>query len=186
MMISSLIALLLIAVPPSGDAGPQVRLELTDQYGEVMVYPPTVSEAEPPVVLIALADRRGAEANIDWAEELAARYAPHIEGVEDPTLIILPVAHLRSVPKMLRGLVRRMFRNRMVEGEELLPIALDWKGQAEGQLGLDPGVPNVTVLDRGGAVAVQRSGQVEVEGPAVFEVLDRLLKVSVAEGEPSS
>jgi hypothetical protein len=117
---------------------------------------------------------------------LAARYAPHIEGIEDPTLVILPVAHLRSVPKMLRGLVRRMFRSRKVEGEGLLPIALDWKGQAEGQLGLEPGVPNVTVLDGSGTVAVQRSGQVDVEGPAVFEVLDRLLTVPAVDTEPSS
>ena len=156
---------------PSGEA---LRLTLTDQYGGQVTYP--LSDASTPsVVLVAASDRRGAEANRGWAAALAARYAPHLEGRRMPRLVILPVAHLGGVPKLLRSFVRAFFRGRNSEGEPLLPIALDWRGDLRRQHGLVAGVPNISVLDERGRMVVRRAGLVEDVGTAVFRELDRLL-----------
>jgi hypothetical protein len=157
-------------------AGASPVLDLVDQYGEPIAYPLPDGDADS-VVLIAASDRRGAEANRQWAERLADRYGRHIEGRQSPRLVILPVAHLNGVPGFMRGFVRSFFRGKNPEGETLIPIGLDWRGDVERQLGLEPGVPNVTVLDPSGRVVEQRAGDVEEVGGPIFEALDRLLGV---------
>ena len=162
----------------------RLQLSLRDQYGERITYPLGDAQREA-VVLVAASDRRGASANRDWAAELAERYARHIEGRTEPRLVILPVAHLGGVPRLLRGVVRSFFRGRNPDGEPLLPIGLDWRGDLRRQLGLEVGVPNIIVLDPNGRLVVQRAGPVTEVGPAIFSALDLLLLLDPAASRSS-
>ena len=166
----------LLTLPTLATDVPEVdllRFELRDQYGESVVLP---SPASPTTIdLVAVADRRGADANRDWARRLAERYGPHLEGHAHPTLRIVPVAHLRGVPRIARGIVRSVFRNRD-DGERLLPIALDWKGEVASQVDFERGVPNMIVVGFDGRVLLHAAGPAGSEAEAlVWRQLDLLL-----------
>lgn len=162
-----------------------LAFELEDQRGGAVVYPLAapdgVGRGQEPVVLVVWADRKGAKARGGWAEALRERYGARSAvgggggalppGAEPPELVILPVAHLEAVPAPLRPLVRRR-----VFGDRERPVALDWKGEVAAQLGLEPGVPNLAVLDRDGRVVAKLAGEPTPERRAeLFAVVDPLL-----------
>lgn len=164
----------------AGDRG--LAFELEDQRGGAVVYPLDARDGEGrgegPVVLVVWADRKGAKARGGWAEALRERYGERsaVGGgippeAEPPELVILPVAHLEAVPAPLRPLVRRR-----VFGDRERPVALDWKGEVAAQLGLEPGVPNLAVLDGDGRLVAKLAGEPTPERQAeLFAVVDPLL-----------
>lgn len=159
------------------EIGSDLFLDLADQYGGRVQYPPPVESRDSGAVvtLVVTADREGAPENRNWAAELALRYGSHIEGTAAPRLSIVPVAHLAGVPRLLRGLVKRGFTKAEPSGAPLPPIGLDWRGDVRRQIGLDPGVPNLAVLDTDGDLRLRCSGSVERAGGEVFRLLDQLL-----------
>jgi hypothetical protein len=175
LQLTSTLAMLCMALPALAADLPTSRalfeIDLQDQYGQQVLLPG--QDAHATILLVAVADRKGAEANRAWAAQLAERYGPHLRDEQIPGLKIVPVAHLAGVPRFVRGFVRRGFRGSdPTTGDPTIAIALDWRGQAAGQIPFVRGVPNMIVLDRQGRVRLHTAG--EIGGEAETEVLDLL------------
>jgi hypothetical protein len=115
--------------------------ELADQHG---VNHEVVFPREKPL-LLAVADRRGAEQVEGWIDPLRAS--------NDSRFDILGVAHLHPAPKFLRGRILRDLQRRY-----RTPLLLDWFGELEQRLACREGQANVFLVDRHGQVVHHQSG----------------------------
>lgn len=168
-LIAAAVAALLV-LAAAGQAGEPFSLDLVDQYGDPVRVSPAARGDGRPVTLVVIADRRGSDGRQAWANALRAQYADPLDRRPEPALVVIRVAHLAGIPKPFRGrLVDRFFA-----GEP--PVALDWEGQAAGQLQFAPGVPNLVLLDRTGGVVLTLAGAPEKKNrERLFAEIDRLL-----------
>jgi hypothetical protein len=87
------------------------------------------------VTAMTVADRAGSEQLEPWIRSLYERYGSQID--------IDGVADVSMVPKPLHGVVRALFRNRLIHS-----VMLDWDGSVVKRLQSEPGVANIYVIDR--------------------------------------
>ncbi|MCU0789338.1 MAG: hypothetical protein MUC91_14385 [Verrucomicrobia bacterium] len=130
-------------------------IELEDQFGRLHVY---TFPADTPVVLFA-ADRKGNERLDPWIQSVSE--------VLGKRVTCLGVADVRGVPGLLRGKVKRGFREARDH-----PVLMDWKGELLDEIQPEKDVPNVYLISRLGVVVAHSSGEASSERVHAF--LDRV------------
>jgi hypothetical protein len=117
--------------------------QLTDQHGSEhrLTFP------RDKLLLLAVADRRGAEEIDGWVTPLRQLHSPGFD--------ILGIAQLDPVPKPFRGRVVRQLERRYS-----YPLLLDWEGQVARSLFCVKNQANVFLLDRHGQVIHRQEGPV--------------------------
>ena len=105
-------------------------IELRDQYDapQRLAFPATN------VVVPTIADKKGSEQIDGWVAALKSRYAKRIE--------LRGLADVGGVPGLFRGKVRKNFQE-----SRTYPVMMDWSGKICAQLGFQPGLANVLVID---------------------------------------
>ena len=115
------------------------------------------------VTAMTVADRTGSEQLEPWIKKLYNRYGSRID--------IDGVADVSMIPTPLRGLVRELFRKRLTHS-----VMLDWDGSVVERLGYEPGVANIYVVDRRGAILKRITGPVNASREQeLFRTIDRAI-----------
>lgn len=143
------------------------------------------------VVVLVYADRRGAEKSLALGRRLhlvfhpTAERAPAAEwsnqpviappgwptGVRPPEVRVVPVACMPEVPRPLEAVAR----SRMRTDSPHVPVWLDFEGVMEQVFGMEPGAPNVAVLDLDGRTASVQTGRFdELEFRELVVEIDRI------------
>ena len=141
-----------------------VSLELPDQYDapQRLAFPATN------VVVLTIADKKGAEQIDGWLSALKSPYAGRIE--------LRGLAEVGSVPWLLRGKVRKKFQETRTH-----PVMMDWSGRVCAQFGFQPGLANVLVIARDGSIHAHAAGSArEPALKQVFAALDAALVKSAS------
>ncbi len=158
-----LIGLLLALTIPAARAHETGELaasfELKDQYDKQVVYrfPKTR------ITVLTFGDRKGSEQIEGWVRPLYSRYQERVEQYG--------VAVLNSVPALLRGVVRGMFKKKVRHS-----VLLDWKGDVAKSLNYQSKQANVVVVNRSGQVIYRTKGAAtQAELQKLYQEVDRLL-----------
>lgn len=135
--------------------GPELEIEeivLYDQFNKKheITFPRNKA------VLFVLADRKGSEHVEPWVRAVYDRYEDSID--------IEGIASVTGVPKVLRGVVRTIFK----EGLDEKPVLLDWDGGICGRFGYEGGDVEVHLIDPDGGRTFS------VRGPHTAERFDVL------------
>ena len=134
-------------------------VSLHDQYGKER----DLSFPREKVSILLIADRKGSDGLEPWIESICERYE---EGVD-----IEGVALLKGVPRLLRGLVRRLFRRGVPH-----PVMLDWTNESADLYDFDPNKPNLFVIARDGRIHLRINGASDEENRIrCFAGIDELL-----------
>ena len=136
------------------------EFSLRDQHGGERGFDFPMERA----AVLLIADRKGSGQLDAWVRPLYDRYgdAIRIEGV----------AHLEGVPRLLRGVVTRIFRDRMK-----YPVMLDWSGEVSTKLESRPDVANVLIVEPDGGIPLRLSGAATEELLVrCYRALDGLLE----------
>ena len=163
------ILILLACLPPFGHglagaasqppAHAPARIELRDQYDapQRLAFPGTN------LVVLTLADKKGAEQIDGWVTALKARYAGRIE--------LRGLADVGTVPGWLRGTVRKKFRE-----TRTYPVMMDWSGKVVSELGCQPGLASVLVIGPEGNIHARMAGPAHHAAlKELFTVIDAAL-----------
>jgi hypothetical protein len=106
---------------------------------------------------MTVAARAGSEQLEPRIRSLYERYGSQID--------IDGVADVSMVPKPLHGVVRARFRSRLTHS-----VMLDWDGSVVKRLQSEPGVANISVIDRGGSILKRITGPANAtSGRSSFE-----------------
>jgi hypothetical protein len=146
--------------------------ELSDQYNKKLPQ----SFPKEKISIFALADRKGSDQLEDWVTPFYKRYEARLD--------ICGVANMKGLPKMLRPMLRSIFR-KSIE----YPVMMDWTGAVCESLNYQPGVADIFVVDRRGQVVHRISGEANEEKlQACYAVIDRLIgeKDAEAAGEENA
>lgn len=116
-------------------------LELPDQYDapQRLAFPATN------VVVLTIADKKGAKQIDGWVTALKSRYAGRIE--------LRGLADVGGVPGFLRGKVRKHFKE-----TRTYPVMMDWSGNVCAQFGYKKDVANILLLGRDGTIHARFTG----------------------------
>jgi hypothetical protein len=117
-------------------------IELHDQFDA----PQTLSFPATNVTLLTIADKKGSEQIAGWITPLKQRFGKRIE--------IRGLADVSTVPRLLRGMIRKKFQRL-----QSYPIMLDWSGEAVKAFTYVPDQANVLVLDARGQILKRISGE---------------------------
>ena len=117
-------------------------IELHDQFDA----PQTLSFPTTNVTLLTIADKKGSEQIAGWVTPLKQRFGKRID--------IRGLADVSTVPRPLRGIVRRKFQRL-----QTYPVMLDWSGDVVKAFTYVPDNANVLVLDAHGQILKRISGQ---------------------------
>lgn len=142
-----------------GAGGIASDFALRDQYNQLASYrfPPER------VTVLIFGDRKGSEQIEGWVRPLWDRYQARIDQ--------RGVAVLSSVPSMVRGLVRTIFRRQVKHS-----VLLDWKGDVSQAYGYQNGRANLFLIDRQGRIVLRLHGAAEADSLSqLFTRIDRLL-----------
>ena len=142
-----------------GAGGIASDFALRDQYNQLASY------RGPPerVTVLIFGDRKGSEQIEGWVRPLWDRYQARIDQ--------RGVAVLSSVPSMVRGLVRTIFRSQVKHS-----VLLDWKGDVSQAYGYQNGRANLILIDRQGRIVLRLHGAAEADSLGqLFTRIDRLL-----------
>jgi len=120
------------------------------------------------VIVLALADRKGSKQLEDWITPFYKRYEEQID--------IYGVANLKGVPKVMKPLLRKLFRKGLD-----YPVMMDWSGEVCKALSYDAGKANILILCPKGVIRHRINGKVtEKDLQACFSKVDELLKADEA------
>jgi hypothetical protein len=180
MMLRNLLSLTLVVSLSLGAAAadrplprPAPALEMEDQFGDEH----SLGAYRGEVVVLVYADKKGALASRDLGAKLHVHFHPEAEGKPPAEAALAPVrpipgwppdrpstevrlvplAAIGKVPGLLQPLVRREFRKASPDA----PIWLDLGDALRREFGLQPGVPNVVVVDPRGQVRLEQGGALE-------------------------
>jgi len=117
-------------------------IELHDQFGA----PQKLSFPAANVTLLTIADKKGSEQISGWIAPLKQRFGKRID--------IRGLADVSTVPRPLRGIIRRKFQKL-----QTYPVMMDWWGEAVKAFTTVPNNANVLVLDRRGHILKRISGE---------------------------
>lgn len=145
--IAAVLALLfgLAGVPAGEPARAPLRapalIELRDQFDQLqrLAFPATN------VIVLTIADKKGADQIDGWVTALKARYGGRIEW--------RGLADVAGVPGLWRGKIRKHFRETRTH-----PVMMDWSGKTCAHFQPAAGEANVLILDRDGTVRERTSG----------------------------
>lgn len=153
-----IVGLLLLGGGAGGAPAPPFRLaDAHDRWTDVSF--PSGS-----VRVLAFAGRRGAGQLRDWIEPLAVRYGDRIE--------VHGIALLGEVPRLMRPIVRRLFRRE--PGDRVL---LDWTGETEAAYELEGDAATLIVVRPDGGIERRVTGPADpVALAALMDCLDALLE----------
>lgn len=145
--------------PPRPPARAPALIELQDQFErpQRLAFPATN------VVVLTIADKKGADQIDGWVTALKARYAGRIE--------LRGLADVAGVPGLWRGKIRKHFRETRTH-----PVMMDWSGKVCAQFQPTAGEANVLVLDRDGNILGRVTGPATAAPLATLQsALDRAL-----------
>lgn len=146
----------------AGTAAPTVKavdFELKDQYNQ----PSTYRFPKQKVTVLIFGDRKGSEQIEGWVRPLWDRYRDRIDQKG--------VAVLDSVPSLMRGVVRAIFRNKVKYS-----VLLDWTGEVSKSYNYQSGRANLVLIDRQGTIILKMFGVVDNQGLAQLTArIDQLL-----------
>lgn len=135
------------------------EFELKDQYDKPVSYRFPKSR----ITVLTFGDRQGSEQIEGWVRPLYARYQERIEQYG--------VAVLSSVPAVMRGLVRGIFKSKVKYS-----VLLDWKGEVAKAFQYERRQANVFVIDRAGRILYRSKGPAtEAELQRLYAQIDRQL-----------
>jgi len=138
----------LIALGAAGAAPERLpAFEMEDQFGEVH----TDADFRGGIVVFLVSDREGSRFNRLWSEALREKAQGRMER---EAFRIVGAAHLKGVPKFMRGPVKNRFPR-----ERERWVLLDWEGFFDGTYGLAEGASNLLVFDAGGRLIHRTSGR---------------------------
>ena len=123
-----------------------LSIEMHDQFGA----PQKLSFPATNVTLLTIADKKGSEQIASWVTPLKQRFGKRID--------IRGLADVSTVPRSLRGIVRRKFQRL-----QTYPVMLDWSGEAVKAFTYVPDKANVLVLDGRGQILKRLSGEANPE-----------------------
>lgn len=116
------------------------------------------------VGIFALADRKGSDQLEDWVTPLYNRYEEDVG--------IFGVANMKGLPKMLRPMLRGLFR----KGVDY-PVMMDWTGSVCESLNYTSGVADIFVVDTKGIVVHRISGEASDDRlKACYAAIDQLIQ----------
>jgi hypothetical protein len=117
------------------------NIELRDQHDspQRLTFPATN------LVVLAIADKTGAEQVDAWIAAIKPRYAGQVE--------IRGIADVRGVPSFLRGKVRKKFQQ-----TRQYPVMMDWSGEVCAKFNFQPGVANLFLIARDGSIVGRWTG----------------------------
>lgn len=161
---------------PAGAAPPRVAdFSLADQFDRVH----RVNFPREKVTVLTIADRRGSAQVEGWVQPLAKRFGDSI--------LQSGIADVSKVPGLLRGHVRKAFREKFSH-----PVMLDWQGTQSRALGCARGVVNVLLVAPDGQIVFRTAGEADAAGLERLEgeIEKALAKakaaVAPAAGEPAT
>lgn len=118
----------------------------------------------PKLSVLIFADYAGAAQLENWIRPLYDRY--------QDAIAIDGVAELSSVPKLIRGMVRSAFRDRLAQ-----PVMLDWSGGVSTDYHYQKGEANLFVIDPNGRILLKVVGAIsDAKFKRVQDAIDRQLK----------
>ena len=133
-----------------------VRFEIEDQLRDVH----TDGDYRKGIFVLLGADRRGSAFTSEWASAIGESLAT-LTGA--PELRMVGLAHMKGVPRLLRGLIRSTFPKRPESW-----ILLDWEGVFEDAYGYEKKNTNILVFLDG--VLIHRAFGRDVESVKVEEI----------------
>ena len=140
-------------------AGKATSFELKDQYDKKLAY----AFPKQKVSVLIFGDRKGSEQIEGWVRPLYARYQDRIDQNG--------VAVLGSVPSLMRGIVRQIFKSQVK-----YPVLLDWTGNVSRAYEYQSGKANLIVIDRNGQIVYCVFGAAnESELHRIYAQIDKLL-----------
>jgi hypothetical protein len=116
-------------------------LMLRDQFDA----PQTLAFPTTNITLLTIADRTGSAQLAGWIAPVKQRFGKRID--------IRGIADVSPVPRLLRSLVRKKFRE-----IQTYPVMMDWTGDAVKAFTYVPDQANVLVLDGRGQILLRASG----------------------------
>jgi hypothetical protein len=115
------------------------------------------------IFLFTIADKKGSEQIAGWVAPIKERFEARVE--------ICGIADVSAVPRLLRGTVRKKFRQ-----AQTYPVMLDWTGETVKAFGCVSDQVNVFVVDGEGRILKRVTGPVSHAAlREVFGVLDAAL-----------
>ena len=123
-------------------------VELRDQYDA----PQRLSFPATNVVVLTIADRKGAEEVDGWIAALKPLHAGRVE--------FRGLADVAGVPRLFHAKVRARFQE-----TRKYPVMLDWSGNVCAEFGYQFGTANILIIDREGRIRARLSG---TASPAAF------------------
>lgn len=97
------------------------------------------------VTVLIFGDREGAEQIEGWVRPIYNQFGSKID--------VYGIAELSAVPSLMRGIVRRVIKQKTKYS-----VLLDWSGAVSKTYGYQKGKANVVVLDKNGRVIGRRTG----------------------------
>lgn len=134
-------------------------ISLRDQFDapQSLTFPATN------IFLFTIADKEGSEQIAGWVAPVKERFGARVE--------ICGIADVSAVPRSLRGLVRKKFRQAQSH-----PVMLDWAGDTVKAFGCVSEQVNVFVVDGEGRILKRVVGPAnEAKLRDLFSVLDQTL-----------
>ena len=116
--------------------------ELRDQFDA----PQRLSFPATNVVVLTIADRKGAEEVDGWIAALKPLYAGRVD--------FRGLAQVAGVPGLFHAKVRARFQE-----TRKYPVMLDWSGNVCAEFGYQPGTANILIIDREGRIRARLSGR---------------------------
>jgi hypothetical protein len=146
------------------------NIELRDQHDspQRLTFPATN------LVVLAIADKTGAEQVDAWIAAIKPRYAGRVE--------IWGLADVRGVPSFLRSKVRKKFQQ-----SRQYPVMMDWSGEVCAKFNIQPEVANLFLIARDGRIIGRWTGSATRAAVAEFSAgLDRALDSTTESGVQSA
>lgn len=134
---------------PAMPTNAPARIGLRDQFD----VPRTIAFPASNVTFLTIADKPGSQQIPGWVTAIKQRFGDRV-GIEG-------IADVSSVPRPLRGMVRKGFQRDLAH-----PILLDWSGEVVKAFAFEPGQANLFVLDRDGKILKRAAGAATADGVA--------------------
>jgi hypothetical protein len=151
-----------VATPMANALGQASAFTLNDQHQTAHHYQFPRSK----ISVLIFADYAGSAQLENWIRPLFERYRERIA--------IDGVADLSKVPKLLRGMVRTAFRDRLERS-----VMLDWSGTVSTEYDYQQGRANVFVIDHSGRILLKVIGAVsDTKLQRVQNAIDQQLNVN--------
>jgi hypothetical protein len=134
-------------------------ISLRDQFDA----PQKLSFPTTNIILFTIADKKGSEQIAGWVAPVKERFNERVE--------ICGIADVSAVPRPLRGLVRKKFRQ-----AQSYPVMLDWTGDTVKAFGCVSDQVNVFIVDGEGRILSRAFGPAsEAKLRDLFSVLEQTL-----------